>query len=109
MCILFSLVTDFWGFTRCTFSPPQAYDFLYKPGNISGPPPFVAPHQPRLDWQMWFAALGGYEQAPWFINFAYRLLEWKQEGRSVLIDQNQSKSNQSNLTESMSNLPYVFF
>ncbi|XP_033645655.1 lipase maturation factor 2-like [Asterias rubens] len=57
----------------------KAYDFLYKPGNISGPPPFVAPHQPRLDWQMWFAALGSYEQAPWFINFAYRLLEGKQE------------------------------
>ncbi len=57
----------------------KAYDFLYKPGNVSNTPPFVAPHQPRLDWQMWFAALGSYEHAPWFINFAYRLLEGKQE------------------------------
>ena len=24
-------------------------------------PGWVAPHQPRLDWQMWFAALGTYQ------------------------------------------------
>ncbi|XP_038047006.1 lipase maturation factor 2-like [Patiria miniata] len=57
----------------------KAYEFLYKPGNVSVSPPFVAPHQPRLDWQMWFAALGSYERTPWFINFAYRLLEGKPE------------------------------
>jgi hypothetical protein len=35
----------------------------------------VAPHQPRLDWQMWFAALGRYEENGWFQNFCARLLE----------------------------------
>src|SRR5678815_5340818 len=35
------------------------YEFRYKPGDLHRPPPFVAPHQPRLDWQMWFAALQG--------------------------------------------------
>ena len=30
-------------------------------------PPVVAPHQPRLDWQMWFAALGHYRQSPWIV------------------------------------------
>jgi hypothetical protein len=35
----------------------------------------VAPHQPRLDWQMWFAAFGSYQNDPWFINFATRLLQ----------------------------------
>lgn len=35
--------------------------FAYKPGNVSRAPPLVAPHQPRLDWQMWFAALGNYQ------------------------------------------------
>ena len=30
-------------------------DFLYKPTNLKTPCPWVAPHQPRLDWQMWFA------------------------------------------------------
>ena len=34
----------------------------------------VAPHQPRLDWQMWFAALGSYHENPWLIHLAYRLL-----------------------------------
>ena len=33
-----------------------------------------APHQPRLDWQMWFAALGRYQNNPWFMNLVYRLL-----------------------------------
>jgi len=37
--------------------------------------PVVAPHQPRLDWQMWFAALGDYRQNRWFVNFMVRLLE----------------------------------
>jgi hypothetical protein len=38
-------------------------------------PEFVAPHQPRLDWQMWFAALGTYRQNPWFVNFLIRVLQ----------------------------------
>jgi hypothetical protein len=38
-------------------------------------PRWVAPYQPRLDWQMWFAALGTYRDNPWFVNFVYRLLE----------------------------------
>ena len=32
-------------------------DFLYKPTSLSTPCPWVAPHQPRLDWQMWFAGM----------------------------------------------------
>jgi hypothetical protein len=51
------------------------YDFKYKPGDLKRAPPWVAPHQPRLDWQMWFAALGRYESEPWFQNFCVRLLE----------------------------------
>ena len=27
--------------------------FRYKPGPLGRAPPWVAPHQPRLDWQMW--------------------------------------------------------
>ncbi|CAL8296602.1 unnamed protein product [Boreogadus saida] len=50
-------------------------DFMYKPGNASTPPAMVTPHQPRLDWQMWFAALGPHTQAPWFSSLMYRLLQ----------------------------------
>jgi predicted DCC family thiol-disulfide oxidoreductase YuxK len=52
-----------------------AYEFKYKPGNVNRRPEFVAPHQPRLDWQMWFAALGDYRDNPWFVNFCQRLLQ----------------------------------
>jgi len=51
------------------------YEFLYKPGDLSRRPAQVAPFQPRLDWQMWFAALGDYRQNPWFINACVRLLQ----------------------------------
>jgi len=51
------------------------YGFKYKPGDIKKSPPWVEPHQPRLDWQMWFAALGGYQNNPWFVNLMVRLLE----------------------------------
>jgi len=53
----------------------RAYEFRYKPGDLKQRPRFVAPHQPRLDWQMWFAALSNYEQNPWFVNFCVRLLQ----------------------------------
>jgi hypothetical protein len=36
---------------------------------------WVAPEMPRLDWQMWFAALGTCHRAPWFLAFSARLLE----------------------------------
>ena len=51
------------------------YEFKYKAGDLKGKPRFNEPHQPRLDWQMWFAALGNYQNNPWFINFCVRLLE----------------------------------
>lgn len=54
-------------------------EFMYKPGNMSAPPPVVTPHQPRLDWQMWFAALGPQQQSPWFTSLMYRLLQGKQD------------------------------
>ena len=51
------------------------YEFKYKPGDLKRRPAFVAPHQPRLDWQMWFAALGDYRENPWLLNFCTRLLQ----------------------------------
>jgi len=51
------------------------YEFKYKVGDVKRRPMFVAPHQPRLDWQMWFAALGTYRQNPWLVNFCLHLLQ----------------------------------
>ena len=53
----------------------QAYEFPYKPGDLRRAPPVIAPFQPRLDWQMWFAALGSYQENRWFVNFMLRLLQ----------------------------------
>eukprot|EP00927_Polykrikos_kofoidii_P006842 TRINITY_DN12776_c0_g2_i1.p1 TRINITY_DN12776_c0_g2~~TRINITY_DN12776_c0_g2_i1.p1 ORF type:complete len:897 (+),score=113.76 TRINITY_DN12776_c0_g2_i1:211-2901(+) len=48
--------------------------FRYTPGNTTKQPRRTAPHQPRLDWQMWFAALGSYQNNPWFVHLIYKLL-----------------------------------
>jgi hypothetical protein len=55
------------------------YEFRYKPGDLTRAPTWVQPHQPRLDWQMWFAALGNYRTDPWILNFLSRLLEGQPE------------------------------
>ncbi|MGA2185969.1 MAG: lipase maturation factor family protein [Bryobacteraceae bacterium] len=61
------------------------YSFRYKPGDLRRGLPLVAPHQPRLDWQMWFAALGGQYQNndgqgnDWFLNLMVRLLQGSPE------------------------------
>jgi hypothetical protein len=57
----------------------EAYRFHYKPGLEERRPGFVAPHQPRLDWQMWFAALGSYRNNPWLVALCRRLLEGSPE------------------------------
>jgi len=51
------------------------YEFRYKPGRLDRRPPFVAPHQPRLDWQLWFAALEDPRSQPWFFSFCQGLLQ----------------------------------
>jgi predicted DCC family thiol-disulfide oxidoreductase YuxK len=52
----------------------QVINFRYKPQELNTAPRWVAPYQPRLDWQMWFAALTTRAGAPWFDFFVLRLL-----------------------------------
>jgi hypothetical protein len=61
-----------------------SYEFKYKPSDVNRRPAFVAPHQPRLDWQMWFAALGNYQQNSWFASFCERLLQGSPEVLALL-------------------------
>jgi hypothetical protein len=42
-----------------------AYDFRYKPDATHKALGWNIPHQPRLDWQFWFAALGNPSSQPW--------------------------------------------
>jgi hypothetical protein len=83
----FNLVNSYGLFANMTTSRPEIiiqgsndgqewkdYGFKYKPGDLRERPLWVEPHQPRLDWQMWFAALGTYQRNPWFMGFAEQLL-----------------------------------
>jgi predicted DCC family thiol-disulfide oxidoreductase YuxK len=53
----------------------EPYEFRYKPGDPDRRPGFVAPAQPRLDWQMWFAALSDASHSVWFLRFCQCLLQ----------------------------------
>jgi len=51
------------------------YEFRWKAGAVDRRPRFTTPHMPRLDWQMWFAALGSCEHETWLHAFFFRLLQ----------------------------------
>jgi predicted DCC family thiol-disulfide oxidoreductase YuxK len=65
----------------------REYEFRYKPGDLFRAPPWNIPHQPRLDWQMWFAALDDPRRLPWFWRFLQRLLE-NEPSVTVLLEKN---------------------
>ena len=50
-------------------------NFKWKPGNLTSRPKQIAPHHARLDWQMWFAALGHYQHDPWILSLIDKLLQ----------------------------------
>ena len=62
----------------------KPYEFKWKPGNVMRAPGWCQPHQPRLDWQMWFAALGSVQQNPWFVQTAIDLLRGKPQVAALL-------------------------
>jgi len=93
----FRSVNQYGLFERMTTSRPEIviegsmngrdwtpYEFPYKPGHVSRTPLFVAPYMPRLDWQMWFAALQTYERSPWLMNLLYRIIEGRPEVMALL-------------------------
>jgi hypothetical protein len=62
----------------------KEYQFKYKIGDLKRAPRIVAPYQPRLDWQMWFASLGDIRSNPWFSNLMLRILQGKLQTLSLL-------------------------
>ena len=52
----------------------KPYRFRYKPDALNERPQFIIPHQPRLDWQMWFVTLHP-RHVPWFEYFLVALLD----------------------------------
>jgi hypothetical protein len=64
----------------------KPYEFKFKAGDISRPLRWVAPYQPRLDWQMWFAALTRQQNVPWFSRLIQRLLEGSPDVLNLLAN-----------------------
>ncbi len=62
----------------------ELLQFQYKISDMHQRPPLVGPHMPRLDWQMWFAALGNCEKNHWFVKFQRRLLLGSKPVRALL-------------------------
>ena len=44
-----------------------AYPFRYKPQNPREAPRIYVPYQPRFDWNLWFASLGGWRENPFVV------------------------------------------
>ncbi|MDQ2645990.1 MAG: lipase maturation factor family protein [Myxococcota bacterium] len=59
------------------------YEFPCKPGDPMRPPCLVSPYHYRLDWQLWFLAMGRLDQ-PWALNLVYKLLKGDPGVRTLL-------------------------
>jgi hypothetical protein len=53
----------------------RPYRFRYRVDDPAQMPPFLVPHQPRLDWMLWFVPAGHPLNLDWFERFAQRLLD----------------------------------
>ena len=68
----------------------KEYEFKAKPGDPNRRPPFVAPYQPRIDWQIWFAAMASPVDYPWTFHFVWKLLH--NDADTLSLDRKQSIS-----------------
>jgi hypothetical protein len=64
-----------------------AYEFACKPGDPMRRPCVVSPYHHRIDWQIWFAAMGTPDDAPWAVHLAWKLLH-NDAGALGLLDGN---------------------
>ncbi|MDY6788367.1 MAG: lipase maturation factor family protein [Candidatus Nanohaloarchaea archaeon] len=64
----------------------RRYRFKYKPGSTREAPAVVAPHQPRLDWQMWFAAYSSPRRSRWFVSFVRKLLQGSEPVEKLMAE-----------------------
>ena len=52
----------------------KAYPYKGLPVALDKRPPQIAPYQPRLDWQMWFASMSTPDEYPWTLHLIWKLL-----------------------------------
>ncbi len=73
----------------------KPYRFRYKMDTDDNSLPFLLPHMPRLDWQMWFAALeyrASGQPPPWIMPLLGRLQEQSPDVLGLLSEENAAKS-----------------
>ncbi len=64
----------------------REYEFPCKPGDVARRPCMVAPYQPRLDWQIWFAAMSSPERYPFTVRLLSKLLQNDRGAKSLLAN-----------------------
>lgn len=64
----------------------RAYELPYKAGALDTALPLAGPHMPRLDWMLWFAALGDLRHNRWVLGLVFRLLDGSPEVLALLDD-----------------------
>lgn len=64
----------------------KEYIFKSKPGPLDRISRWISPYHYRLDWQMWFAAMGSFERNPWLVHFAYKLLKAPEQVEDLLAE-----------------------
>ncbi|HKF25277.1 MAG TPA: lipase maturation factor family protein, partial [Candidatus Acidoferrum sp.] len=52
----------------------RTYPFRYKPQAVDEAPGIYAPYQPRFEWNLWFASLGGWRENPFVVRTEQQLL-----------------------------------
>jgi len=52
----------------------KEYTYRALPVAVNRRPVQIAPYQPRLDWQMWFAAMSTPDEYPWTLHLVWKLL-----------------------------------
>jgi hypothetical protein len=52
----------------------KEYRWLAQPSDPAAAPIQIAPYQPHLDWQLWFAPMGTPEELPWTVSLVAKLL-----------------------------------
>jgi hypothetical protein len=64
----------------------KPYHYKGLPVDLDKRPPQVAPYQLRLDWQMWFAAMGSFDEYPWTAHLVWKLLHNDPGALSLFAD-----------------------
>ena len=62
----------------------KVYAFKYKPGALDEKPAFIIPHQPRLDWMIWFVPPRSQDMLYWFDRFLTRVHQGSPEVVALL-------------------------